>query len=161
VDDYEIHELEPVNIETKYKANQGIIPVKCTIYKAIVANRAKNDGIFVQLWQYDQPMGIDDKRKLYDDSILYNPLQGFWLTSSHPHLIDGMEGLVALFTPPEKKDISLGKYCSAKLRDDHVYFGSYWPDESNLGPKLRSFSVWCSLISTYPWAGGCKEYIGL
>lgn len=157
VDDYEICELEPVNNETKYKINRGIIPVKFTIYKAIVTNKAKNDGIFVQLWQYDQLMGVDDKRKLYEDSILYNPLQGFWQNSSHPHLIDGMEGLVALLKPPSKKDISIGKYCRAKLRDDYVYIGSYWPDESKLGPKLRSFSVWCSLISTYPWEEGAKN----
>jgi hypothetical protein len=103
-------------------------------------------------------MGIDDKRSLYEDSVLYNPFQGLWQSSSHPHLIDGMEGLVALLMPPDKnKSISIGKYCTAKLRDDYIYIGSYWPDESKQGPTLRSFSVWCSLISTYPWKGGAKN----
>lgn len=158
-EDYTTHELDAVNNETKYRTNKGIIPVKFTIYKAIITNKAKNDGIFIQLWQYDQLMEIGDKRNLFEDSTHYNPLQGFWQTTSQPHLIDGMEGLVALLTPPRKKDISLGKYCKATLRDDHVYIGSYWPDESKQGPILRDFSVWCSIISTYPWNGGAKDIL--
>ena len=159
VDEYEIQEIEPVNAQTIYRINDRTIPVKFTIYKAVVTNKAKSDGVFVQLWQYDQSMAVDDKRKLYEDSTLFNPLQGFWETSNNPHLIDNMEGLVSLLKPPSKKDISLGTYCSAKLRDDYVYLGSYWPDESKLGPKLRSFSVWCSLISAYPWSGGAKNIL--
>jgi hypothetical protein len=104
-------------------------------------------------------MAIDDKRELYKDSSLSIPFQDTWQTSSHSHTIDGMEGLVALFTPPSRKNISLGKYVQATLRDDYVYLGSYWPDESKQGPKLRDFSVWCSFISTYPWKGGSENIL--
>jgi hypothetical protein len=58
IDDYKVHELDFANIETKYRTSKGTIPVKFTIYKAIVANKAKNDGISFQLWQYDQLMAV-------------------------------------------------------------------------------------------------------
>ncbi len=156
-DNYTTHELNPVDCRTDYRTNNGIVPAKYTIYKAIITNEAKNDGIFIQLWQYDQLMEIGQKRELFEDSILYDPLQGFWRTETHPYTIDEMEGIVALLKPPDKKDISLGKYCRAALRGDTVYVGCYWPDESKQGPTLRNFSVWCSFISTYPWDGGAKD----
>jgi hypothetical protein len=155
VDDYDEKELTPVNLERKDETPKGIITTKYTIYKAIVTNKAKDDCAFVQLWKYDRLMSIEEKRKLYEDSTLSIPLQGNWQSSTHPYLIAGMEGLVGQLKPPEKRDyINLGTHCKAKLRDDYVYVGSYWPDE-----KHRHFSVWCSLISTYPWVGGAKDIL--
>lgn len=153
-DVYKTHELETDNRETEYKTNNGIILVKYTVYKAIITNEAKNDGIYIQLRQYDQQMEIGSKRELLKDPPLDGLLQGFCRTKINPCTIDGMGGIIVLLKPPDKKDISLGKYCRAKLRGDTVYAGGYWPDESKQGPTTRNFSVWCLFISTYPWDGG-------
>jgi hypothetical protein len=114
--------------------------------------------VSVQIWQYDRLMSIDEKRMLYGDSILSGSY-GNWPNSKHPYRIAGMEGILAKLTPPDRRDIRLGSYCRAQLRDDHVYLGSYWPDESQQGPIMRNFSVWCTVISTYPWEGGAKNIL--
>jgi len=152
IDEYEIAELGSQNIETIHIATG--LPVKYSDYRAIVTNKAKDDGVYIILRQYDTLMAIEDKRKMYEDMSL-----GLWLVENQPHIIDKMEGLVSLYTPPRKGDIRLANYCRATLRDDYIYGASYWPDESKLGPKLRNFSGWCNIISTYPWNAGFKNII--
>jgi len=158
VDDYAVNKLESVSHDLIYRNSEGK-PIKCIIYTAIVTNEAKNDGVYVQLWKYDSFMSAGEKRKLYEESSLSIPKQGNWITNTHPHQIAGMDGIVVLFTPLDKIDINLGEYARAKLRDDHVHAGSYWPDEKKLGPVLSKFSVWASFISTYPWNGGAENIL--
>ena len=155
-----MEELEPKNIKKFLAISGKRFEVKYSIYSAMISNSDNNICFYVQLWQYDIPMGIDDKRRLHGDSEQKNYFgQGSWKIKSSPYTIDGMEGVLIEFEPIDKsKPNRIGK-CVARMGDHIVYGGSYWPDESVLGPRARDFSVWCNVFCTSQWDRGAKSML--
>ena len=160
VDVYELEEIEPKNIKEFLTISGRRIEIPYSIYAGIISNAAKNNCFYVKLWQYDISMSIDDKRSLHTDSERESYFgQGSWKIKSSPYTIDGMEGVLTEFEPKDKSKLNRMGKCVAKKGEHIVYGGSYWPDESILGPRVREFSVWCTVFCTLPWERGAKTML--